>query len=80
MRRTRSLIVVGLLVIAAAAALAGWLLVREISPQYLQAELEKRLSVALATPVTIEKLTVSWDNWIQLDARGVRAYDLLASK
>ncbi len=74
MRRYRSLIVVALLVIAAAAGLAGWLLVREVSPQYLQAELEKRLSAALATPVTIEKLTLSPENWIQLDAREVRAW------
>ena len=74
MRRYRSLIVVALLVIAAAAGLAGWLLVREVSPQYLHAELEKRLSAALATPVTIEKLTISPENWIQLNAREVRAW------
>ncbi len=74
MKRSRSLIVAALLVIAAVAAMVGWLLVREVSPQYLQAELEKRLSAALATPVTIEKLTVSWENWIQLDARGIRAW------
>ena len=74
MRRHRSLIVLALLVIAAVAALAGWLFVRAVSPQYLQAELEKRLSAALGTPVTIEKVTVSWENWIQLDARGVRAW------
>jgi hypothetical protein len=73
-RRYRSLIVIALVAIAAAAALAWWLLVREISPQYLQVELERRLSAALSTPVTIEKLTVSRENWIQLDARGVRAW------
>ena len=53
MRRYRSLIVVALLVIAAAAGLAGWLLVREVSPHYLQSELENRFSAARATPVTI---------------------------
>ena len=74
MKRYRSLIVAALLVIAAVAAMVGWLLVREVSPQYLQTELESRLSAALATPVTIEKLTVSWENWIQLDARGIRAW------
>ena len=73
MRRYRSLIAVALVVFAAA-ALAGWLVVRELSPEYLQAELEERLSAALGTPVTIEKTTVSLGNWIQLDARGVRAW------
>jgi hypothetical protein len=72
--RYRILIIVALVVIAAAASLAGWLLIWEISPQYLQAKLEERLSAALATPVTIQKLTVSRQNWIQLDARGVRAW------
>ena len=74
MRRYRSLIVATLLTSAVAAAFVGWLLVREISPQYLQVELEKRLSALLATPVTIEKITVSPENWIQLEARGVRAW------
>jgi hypothetical protein len=72
--RYRILAVVALVVIAVAAALAGWLLIWEISPQYLHSKLEERLSAALATPVTIEKLTVSRENWIQLDARGVRAW------
>jgi hypothetical protein len=73
-RRYRILIVAALLTSAVVAAFAGWLLVREISPQYLQTELEERLSATLATPVTIEKLTVSPENWIQLEARGVRAW------
>ena len=74
-RRYRSLFVVALLlVIAVAAGLIGWLLVREASPQFLQAELQERLSEALATPVTIEKITVSPGGWIQLDAREVRAW------
>ncbi len=74
MRRYRSRIVVALLVIAAAAGLVGWLLVRAVSLQYLQAELEERLSAALATPVTIETITVSPWKWVQLDAREVRAW------
>ena len=73
MSRYRILVVVALVVIAAA-ALAGWLLIWEVSPQYLHSKLEERLSAALATPVTIQKLTVSQENWIQLDARGVRAW------
>jgi hypothetical protein len=71
--RYRILIVVALVVIAAA-ALAGWLLIWKVSPQYLHSKLEERLSAALATPVTIEKITVSRRNWIQLDARGIRAW------
>ena len=76
MRRHRSLIIAILVVIVAATAagVAGWLFVRELSPQHLQAELERRLSATLSTPVTIEKLTVSRENWIQLDVRGVRAW------
>jgi len=66
--------VVALFAIVVAAALAGWLLVREISPQYLQAELQTRLSEALDTSVTIEKITVSSTGWLQLDARGLRAW------
>jgi hypothetical protein len=72
--RYRSLVVIALVVIAAAAGLAAWLIVREISPQYLQQELEERLSTALATPVTIENITASPESWTQLDARGVRAW------
>jgi len=73
-RRYRSLLIVAMLVIAVAAGLAGWLLVREVSPQYLQLELEARLSAALATSVTIEDIRVSPGNWIELDAREVRAW------
>ena len=74
MSRYRSLIVVVLVAIAAAAGVAGWFLISEVSPQYLQLKLEERLSAALATPVTIQEITVSQENWIQLDARGVRAW------
>ncbi len=74
MSRYRILVVVALVVITSAAALAGWLLIWEVSPQYLHSKLEERLSAALATPVTIQKITVSRENWIQLDARGVRAW------
>jgi len=74
LRRYRSLIVVALLAIVVAAGLAGWLLVREISPQYLQAELEERLSEALSTTVSVQKVTVSSRGWIQLDARELRAW------
>lgn len=73
-RRHRSPIVVALLVIAAATGRAGYLLVRKVSPPYRQADLEKRLLAALATPVTIEKITASPENWIQLEAREVRAW------
>ena len=72
MSRYRIPIVAALVVVAA--ALAGWLLIWAVSPQYLHSKLEERLSVALATPVTIQKLTVSQENWIQLEARGVRAW------
>jgi hypothetical protein len=73
-RRFRSLIVIALVVIATVAGLAGWLLVREVSPQYLRIEFQERLSAALETPVTVEEIQVSWENWIQLDARDVRAW------
>ncbi len=73
-RRYRSLIVAALLLIALVAGLVGWLLIREVSPQFLQAELEERLSAALATSVTIEDIKVSSMGWIELDARGLRAW------
>ena len=73
-RRYRSLIVVALLLIAVAAGLLGWLLIREVSPQFLQAELEERLSAALATSVTIENIKVSPNKWIELDAREIHAW------
>jgi len=73
-RRRRRLLVVALFAIVVAAAVAGWLFVREISPQFLQAELQTRLSEALDTPVTIEKITVSSSGWLQLDASGLRAW------
>ncbi|MBW2541813.1 MAG: AsmA-like C-terminal domain-containing protein [Deltaproteobacteria bacterium] len=74
MRRYRSLIVAALLLVAAVAGLVGWLLIREVSPQFLLAELEERLSAALATPVTIESIKVSSGGWIELDAREIRAW------
>ncbi len=74
MSRYRTVLVFALVAIAAAAALAGWLLIWEVSPQILQSKLEGRLSAALATPVTIDELTVSRRNWIQLEARDVRAW------
>ncbi|MBW2577392.1 MAG: AsmA-like C-terminal region-containing protein [Deltaproteobacteria bacterium] len=74
MRRYRSLIVVALLLIAVVAGLAGWLLIREVSPQFLQAELEERLSAALATTVTVENIKVSPNKWIELDAREIHAW------
>ena len=75
MSRYRILVVALVALVAiAAAVLAGWLFIWAISPQYLHSKLEERLSAALATPVTIQKLTVSQENWIQLDARGVRAW------
>jgi len=73
-RRYRSLIVVALLLIAVVAGLAGWLLIREVSPQFLQAELEERLSAALATTVTVENIKVSPNKWIELDAREIHAW------
>jgi hypothetical protein len=71
---SRYRILVVALVAIATAALAGWLLIWAISPQYLHSKLEERLSTELSTPVTIQKLVVSQENWAQLEAWGVRAW------
>ena len=73
-RRHRRLIVVALLLLAVVAGGVGWLLIREVSPQFLQAELEERLSAALATSVTIENIKVSSSRWIELDASEIHAW------
>ena len=73
-RRYRSLIIGALLAIAAVAGLIGWLLIREVSPQFIQSELEQRLSAALATSVTVQDIKVSSHRWIELEARGIHAW------
>jgi uncharacterized protein YhdP len=66
--------IVLVLALVLSVGLVGLSLIRILGPGRLEAELERRLSAALSTPVVVDELSVSPGSLFRVDARGVRAW------